>query len=106
MARHIQPGVIIKIWVRVSNCRKHVWSLTHLQKVVTGKCLLTDLDCVTEFHNIGNLEVHRSLLNKYCAEIVSFSYADKYARTQHDLLDHSCGVKKKKIWTAAGVLKW
>ena len=97
MARHIKSGVIIRICVRVSNYRKLVWSFTHRQKIVTDKHLLKDLDCVSKFHHIANLEVYHSLLNKYCAKILSFSYADKYARIQHPLLDHSCDVRESRV---------
>ena len=37
-----------------------------------------------------------------CQDII-FLLAGKYARTHHALLDHSCGVKRKKA--ATGVLK-
>ena len=89
--------------MRISNYRKLAWSFTLLEKEVTDKHLLKDLDCVTEFQRVENLEAYHSLLNKYCAKILSFCYAGKYARTHHALLDHSCGVKRKKA--ATGVLK-
>ena len=83
-----------KVWLKTGTAA-HV----ALEEVVYDKKLLKDLKLVTEFHHTGDLEVHHSMMLKYCPKRQHFGNEGMIARTQLAALDnnHNCSRKQAVV---------
>ena len=67
-----------------------------LEEVILDSRLLQAPGKLTEFCHTGELEVHHSLMLKYCHKREHFSYNGMFARTKHTALDHNSNPGRKK----------